>query len=98
MTKPVKVAKIFMTEADKLLNAVMSYLHFEAKLHGVTVTKAYAGFGESGAVHSQDSPLAGNLPLILEFYDEAQKVDEAIAHVKTMLGEGHVITWQANME
>ena len=95
MSKKVKVAKIFMTEGDKLLNAIMSYLHFEAKLHGVTVTRAFAGFGESGAMHSQDSPLSKNLPLILEFFDEEETVMKAITHIKEMLGEGHVVTWDA---
>lgn len=95
MSKKVKVARVYMTEGDKLLNAIMSYLHFEAGLHGVTVFKAYAGFGESGAVHSQNSPLAQNLPLILEFFDKEEAVVKAIEHIKGMLGEGHAVMWDA---
>ena len=89
--------RVYLSEADKMLSAIIQYLHFEAEVHGVTVLKAVAGFGKSGAMHTQDTDhTKHDLPLVLEFYDEEEEVvKRAIAGLKSMVGADHVIAWKA---
>lgn len=94
----ITMARVYLTEADKMLNAIMSYLHNEANVHGVTVLRAHAGYGASGAIHSADNPsMTNNLPLMLEFFDEKEKIGRVVEHLKTMLGSDHVVTWPVVM-
>lgn len=95
MSSDLKFVRVYMTEADKMLNAVMSYLHFEAEVQGVSVFKAIAGYGKSGAMHTLGSAEANseNLPLVLEFFDNQDKITKAIEQLKTMVGADHIVSW-----
>jgi PII-like signaling protein len=91
----IRMVRIYLTEADKLINAIMTYLHLEANVHGVTVVKATAGFDSQGILHSAASPnsTSGNMPMMLEFYDEAEKTERVITHLRSMIGSNHILTW-----
>ncbi|MDQ2993781.1 MAG: DUF190 domain-containing protein [Pseudomonadota bacterium] len=99
MSKPMKMARAYFTEGDKLLIIIMDYLHNIAQVKGVTVLRGYSGFGRSGVVHSQESPQeTSNLPLCVEFFDEIEKIDGVIAHFKDMFEPGHIVSWKVNAD
>jgi len=99
MSGPGKIARAYFTEGDKMLGIVMEYLHNQAKVSGATVLRGYAGFGKSGVMHSMNIPQeAVNLPIIVEFIDEASKVDAVIQHFKEMFSPGHIISWPVQMD
>ncbi len=92
------IVRVYVTEADKLINAIMDFLHNEIKVQGVTIFKAVSGFGKSGALHSSELlSMSENLPLVVEFFDTSDKVEQAIKHLKTLVGPGHVVSWQATV-
>lgn len=93
----ITMVRVYMKEADKMLNAIIRYLHFDAEVHGVTVLKAVAGYGKSGAMHDLATDMTKHdLPLVLEFFDEDEKiVQKAIEGLKQMVGADHVIAWKA---
>jgi len=95
MSAEIRIVRIYMTEADKMLNAVMQYLHFDAKVQGVSVFKAVAGYGKSGAMHTIETAKADgvSLPIVLEFFDMEEKVEKAIQTLKNMLGANHIVSW-----
>lgn len=94
MAKEMKCARIYLNEGDKLLALMMDYLHNDAQVKGVTVLRAYSGFGNSKVMHSQEIPFeAHNLPLIVEFIDTPEKVDSVINHFKDMFKLGHIVSW-----
>ena len=95
----IKIVRIYITEADKLLNNIMNYLHNEMKVKGVTVFRAITGFGNSGAMHSTTLlSTSMDLPIVVEFFDELTKVNGTINHLKSLAGEGHVVSWMATCE
>src|ERR1700730_15442586 len=94
MASEMKYARVYITEGDKLLPLLMEYLHNDAKVKGVTVIRAYSGCGKSKVVHSKEIPYeANNLPLIVEFIDEVEKVNSVIHHFKDMFKLGHIVSW-----
>ena len=94
MATEMKYARLHITEGDKLLPLLMEYLHNNLQVRGVTVLQAHSGFGKSRVVHSKTIPHeAHNLPLIIEFIDEVEKVDTAIRHFKDMFSLGHIVSW-----
>lgn len=99
MAQQMKFGRIFLTEGDKLLPLLMEYLHNDAKVKGVTVLRGYSGFGKSRVMHSKDIPVeAKNLPLIIEFVDEIEKIDQVIKHFKDMFKLGHIVSWLVTVD
>ncbi len=91
------IVRIYLTEGDKLLNSVMDYLHNEAKVRGVTVFRAINGFGKSGAMHSSSLlSMSFDLPLVIEFFDNPEKISKALEHLIPLVGSQHVVSWEAH--
>ena len=94
----VTMVRVYLTEADRLLKKVLSLLHDEEKVRGVTVFRGVSGFGKSGAVHSAGLlDLSSDLPVVVEFFDEPAKIGEIIVHLNTLTGAGHIISWPAEL-
>lgn len=99
MGAEMKYARVYLTEGDKMMNLIMDYLHNDAQVKGVTVIRAYSGFGNSKIMHSKEIPTeANNLPLIIEFIDSAEKVDHVIHHFKDMFKLGHIVSWVVTLD
>ena len=93
----VKVARIYITEGDHKVRSLMSMLHDEEKVNGVTVFRGISGFGKSGKMHSSDLlDLLGRLPVVIEFFDSPGKVDKILNDLESEVEPGHIITWLAN--
>ena len=101
MSLRVKVARIYISEVDKtdhhnLMNEIVKRLQNEHKVHGVTVFRGIAGFGAHGRVHSADLlRLHVDLPLVIEFFDRPETVEEALQWISTLVRPGHIIVWDA---
>lgn len=99
--KTVTMARIYIKEGDKiegrnLMQEIFKLLHEEHKVHGVTVFRGVAGFGSKGEVHADDLlRLTVHLPLVLEFFDEPQAVESALARIRHMVPTGHIVSWSA---
>lgn len=94
----VTMVRVYLTEAGKTLKTLLTKLHDEEKVRGVTVFRGISGFGRSGKVHSSLLlDLSLDLPVVIEFFDEPAKVERILSHLKDMLPPGHVITWTAKV-
>jgi hypothetical protein len=94
--REVTMVRIYLTEAEHKLNALLERLHDKEKVQGVTVFRGVSGFGKSGKVHSSSLlDLSMDLPVVIEFFDEPQKVSEILEHLAPELEPGHVVSWEA---
>ena len=92
----VKVARIYVTEGEHLHQKIFQKLHDENKVMGVTVYRGVSGFGRSGETHSSSLlDMSFDLPLVIEFFDEAEKVSTALESINDMIEPGHVLTFDA---
>ncbi len=95
--QPVTMVRIYLTEKQGL-KQLMAYLHDESKVRGVTVFRAISGFGKSGVMHSArvlDTAL--DLPLVVEFFDQPDKVREILHALSSLVEPGHLVTWSAEI-
>ena len=94
----VTMVRIYLSETEKLLKTLLTKLHDDEKVRGVTVFRGVSGFGRSGVVHASTLlDLSLDLPMVIEFFDELEKVKRILAHLKTMLPPGHVTSWNARI-
>ncbi len=99
MDKEMTLVRIYLRESDRgfhkgLLKEMMTILHDEHRVHGVTVFRGIAGFGRHGDVHAADLlRLNVQLPLVLEFFDDPETVASAIDALGDRVPPGHLIQW-----
>lgn len=94
--KQVTIARAYSLEGHDELNQALNILRDEEKILGVTIIRGIAGFGDNREVHTSSLlTLSLELPLIIEFYDEPEKVANAIQVLQSKLQLKHVISWSA---
>jgi len=94
----VKVVRIYLTEAERRLDELLGLLHDQEKVRGVTVYRGISGFGKSGKMHSSRLlDLSMDLPVIIEFFDDPQKIDMITEHLAELLEPGHMVIWSAQI-
>ncbi len=90
------LARIYVTEGDHVYAEIFRRLHDEHKVRGVTVFRGVCGFGRSGEVHSsQLLDTAFDLPVVIEFFDEAPRVEAALDALAELIGEGQTLLMEA---
>jgi PII-like signaling protein len=102
MTSEVIVVRIYIHEAEQgrrtnLQQEILTLLHDQQRVKGVTVFRGIAGFGASGAVHAADLlRLTVDLPIVIEFYDRPDVAQAAMKLLNGLVPAGHVVWWRAN--
>ena len=97
-THDVTIVRIYLTETERLLKTLIARLHDEEKVRGVTVFRGISGFGKSGKVHSSTLlDLSLDLPVVIEFFDEPEKVRRILTHLEKILPPGRVVSWSARI-
>jgi PII-like signaling protein len=92
----VTVARIYVTEGEHIHEKIFRRLHDEHKLRGVTLFRGISGFGRSGEMHASSLlDLSFDMPVVIEFFDEAGRVEAALASVAEWVRPGHVIIFDA---
>lgn len=97
-TMKVIFVRIYCTEGGGRLKELLSRLHDEFHVRGVTAFRGIAGFGASGKMHSSDLlDLSLDLPQVIEFFDEQDKVASILAELSGSFKAGHVVSWPAEV-
>ncbi len=92
------LVRIYLTEGEGLLNTLLERLHDQERVRGVTVFRGISGFGKSGAIHSSALlDMSLDLPIVIEFFDDADKVSEILEHLRTLVEPGHIVSWPATV-
>lgn len=96
MSKEITIARVYTLEGHDQLNQVLDILRDEENIMGATVIRGIAGYGKSKEIHTSTLlNLSLELPLIVEFYDETEKVMQAIEKLKNRLNLKHILSWSA---
>lgn len=95
--RQVKVARIYLRESEHLLSKIIKFLHDEEKVSGVTVLRGIAGFSKDGKIRTASLiDLSLDLPLVVEFYDEPDRVEAVLEKLTQRMPLPHVLTWSAD--
>ena len=96
-TTTVTMVRVYLTER-KGANDLLSYLHDQSQVRGVTVFRGITGFGKSGHVHSSALlDLSMDLPVVIEFFDLPERVAIILKHLNTLIEPGHIVCWPAEI-
>ena len=94
----VSVVRIYLTESGGAAQKLFQCLHDKEKVRGVTLFRGISGFGRSGVIHSSSLlDMSLDLPLVLEFFDDPDKVDRILEDLKDHIQPGHLVRWSAQI-
>jgi len=97
-TIEVTLVRVYLTEERAHLSRLLKRLNDEHKVRGVTVFRGIAGFGSSGQIHSSSLlDVSLDLPVVIEFFDEADKTAEVMEELYAVVGPGHIVSWPARL-
>ena len=96
--RDIVMVHIYLTEGDKLLSRLMTQLHDEEKVCGVTVFRGITGFGQKGHIHSSGLiDISLDMPLVIEFFDSAETISKIIDDLDELVEPGHIVSWPATI-
>jgi len=97
-TIEVTLVRVYLTEEKAHLSRLLKRLNDEHRVRGVTVFRGIAGFGQTGALHSSSLlDVSLDLPVVIEFFDEADKAAEVMEELYAVVGPGHIVSWPARL-
>ena len=97
-TMKVTMVRLYCTEGEGNLKKMLSRLHDDFGVRGATVFRGVAGFGASGELHSSSLlDLSLDLPQIIEFFDDQEKVAKILTELDSSFKPGHVVSWSAEV-
>jgi hypothetical protein len=89
-----RIVRIYIKEGEGRMNELIAFLHDKECVRGLTVFRGMAGFGASGRLHGTALvDLSLDLPLVLEFFDQQDKVCNVLDDLRAMIEPGHLISW-----
>ena len=95
MAHDVIMARLYLTEGEAQLETLLKRMRDWEKVRGLTVFRGIAGFGPSGEIHqAKFVDLAQDLPYVVEFFDEADKVMQILGHLESVIKPEHMVWWQ----
>lgn len=94
----VTIVRIYLSEGETQLKNLMKRLRDWEKLRGLTVFRGISGYGESGVIHGADIvDLSLNMPIVVEFFDEDEKINNILDHLSDQIKAGHMLKWSAEI-
>lgn len=97
-TAAVTVVRLYLTEGEGRLDALVARLREQEGVRGLTVFRAIEGAGKSGVLHTASLvDLSLDLPLVIEFFDAPEKVERILEHIAGDFQPGHVLCWSAEV-
>jgi PII-like signaling protein len=94
--RSVRVARIYLSESGGEAERLLTQLRDTWKVHGVTVYRGVAGYGDSRRVHTARLlDVSYDLPIVIEFYDRPDRIDAVLSGLQGIKPQ-HVLTWLAD--
>jgi PII-like signaling protein len=95
-THPVTVVRIYLREGEHVLNGLVRFLREEQGIAGLTVFRGILGVGTGGdLLPASLVDLSLDLPLVVEFFDAPEKVEQVLDSLPHRFALEHVIVFNA---
>ncbi|MBT3197656.1 MAG: DUF190 domain-containing protein [Gammaproteobacteria bacterium] len=92
----VTMVRIYLSEEKAHLQRLLGQLHDREQVRGVTVFRGISGYGEHGEIHMGGLiDLSLNLPLVVEFFDQPEKIERVLDHLSEHVDLAHIVCWSA---
>jgi hypothetical protein len=86
------LVRIYLSDGRNEVRQVLKWL--EQNKIRFTVFRGIAGLGSDGQVHKASLlDLSSDLPMVIEFFDKPEQINDIINTIKTMVEADHIVSW-----
>ncbi len=86
------VVRIYLSDGRHEVRQVIKWL--EQNKIRFTVFRGIAGLGSDGLVHKASLlDLSSDLPMVIEFFDKPEQINDILTTIKTMVEADHIVSW-----
>jgi len=91
----ITVVRLYLAEGRDNISKIISWME-KNQLRGFTVFRGVAGFGGDKKLHKASLlDLSSELPIVIEFFDNPERVEEIIEQLESMVKPDHIVSWPA---
>jgi PII-like signaling protein len=86
------LVRVYLSDGRHEARQVIKWL--EQNKIRFTVFRGIAGLGSDGLVHKASLlDLSSDLPMVIEFFDKPEQINDIINTIKTMVEADHIVSW-----
>jgi PII-like signaling protein len=94
----VTVVRVYLSERAHKHEKIFRLLHDREVVRGVTMFRGISGFGHSGRIHGSSLlDLSLDLPVVIEFFDDPDKIEAVVADLREIVEPEHILTFPARL-
>ncbi len=91
------MVRVYLTESRARLERLLQRLFLETDLCGMTAISGVGGFGRSVVLDPDRLAEPDDPPMVLEFFDHPDRVDEHVEIIRSLVAPRHVVIWPATL-
>lgn len=96
--RQITMVRLYLSETEefKQRDEILNYLKELGHVQGMTIFRGIRGYGRSGIVrHRRWFQWTSDLPVVIEFFDDPDKVAPVLLYLTNKLAAGHIVHWTA---
>ncbi len=91
----ITMVRVYLAEGRDQVGKLLKWME-KADVRGFTVFRGVAGLGSDHRLHKASLlDLSSELPIVIEFFDTPQRVDEILQQLESMVKPDHIVSWPA---
>ena len=91
----ITMVRVYLAEGRDQVGKLLKWME-KADVRGFTVFRGVAGLGSDHKLHKASLlDLSSELPIVIEFFDTPQRVDEILKQLESMVKPDHIVSWPA---
>ncbi len=91
----ITMVRVYLAEGRDQVGKLLKWME-KADVRGFTVFRGVAGLGSDHKLHKASLlDLSSELPIVIEFFDTPQRVDEILQQLESMVKPDHIVSWPA---
>ena len=96
MTHEITMVRIYLSEGRDHFERLVTWLHDDGRVQGVSVFRAIEGFGKDRQLKTSSlMDLSLELPVVIEFFGAKDIIKDVLEQVQTKVDVDHIVSWPA---
>lgn len=96
MTHDITMVRIYLSEGRDHFERIVTWLHDDGRVQGVSVFRAIEGFGKDKQLKTSSlMDLSLELPVVIEFFGSVNMIKDVLEQVQTKVEVDHIVSWPA---
>jgi PII-like signaling protein len=89
------VVRVYVLQKAKYIRELIDHLEKKIQIHGLSIFNVVKGYGETGEHYLSALDGIWDNPVVIEFFDKEEKIQQALDYLNEIIKPEHIIFWEA---